>query len=107
LRRGEKIPHELSEIYRKRRDLVVRGLRSCGLEPFEPRATFYVWSPVPGGVPSKDFCKRLLVESGVVVTPGVGFGEHGEGYFRISLTQPEDRLKEALFRMEQVAGVLW
>jgi LL-diaminopimelate aminotransferase len=107
LSRGEKIPRELSEIYQRRRDLVVRGLRSCGLEPFEPRATFYVWSPVPGGVPSKEFCKRLLMESGVVVTPGVGFGEHGEGYFRISLTQPEDRLKEALLRMERVAGVLW
>jgi len=107
LSRGEKIPHKLCEIYRARRDLVVDGLRSSGLDPFEPKATFYVWCPVPGGRDSKEFCKRLLVESAVVVTPGVGFGKHGEGYFRISLTQPEDRLKEALLRIRQVSGDLW
>jgi LL-diaminopimelate aminotransferase len=106
LRNGE-IPRKLSEIYQKRRDQVVEGLRSCGLNPFVPRATFYVWSPVPGGIGSKEFARRLLLEAGVVVTPGVGFGKHGEGYFRISLTQPESILEEALVRIQGVANALW
>ncbi len=107
LARWEKIPKKLNEIYQARRDLVVSGLRSCGLDPLEPKAAFYIWSPVPGAGDSKEFCKRLLEESAVVVTPGVGFGESGEGYFRITLTQPEDRLKEALLRIQQVSQNLW
>jgi len=107
LSRSEEIPGKLCEIYQARRDLVLSGLRSCGLDPFEPRATFYIWSPVPGGKASRDFCKNLLLETGVVVTPGVGFGKHGEGYFRISLTQTEDRLEEAMVRIREAAGDLW
>ncbi len=107
LSRGEKISRKLCDIYRDRRELVVKGLKSCGLEPYEPKATFYIWCPVPGGIESKVFSQRLLSESGVLVTPGVGFGESGEGYFRISLTQPDDRLKEALLRIQQVSENLW
>ncbi len=107
LLRNGKIPEELSEIYQKRRDQVIEGLRACGLNPFVPRAAFYVWCPVPGGVDSKEFAGKVLTEAGVVVTPGVGFGEHGEGYFRITLTQGEEKLAEALARIQRVAKELW
>jgi LL-diaminopimelate aminotransferase len=106
LRNGE-VPRKLNELYQKRRDRVIEGLRSCGLKPFVPKATFYIWCPVPGGIESKEFAKKLLVEAGVVVTPGVGFGEHGEGYFRISLTQPEEILEEAVARIQGVAKEVW
>jgi len=107
LGRGEKISRKLCEVYKERREMMVKGLRSCGLDPYDSTATFYIWCPVPGGVESRVFSQRLLVESGVVVTPGVGFGKHGEGYFRISLTRSEDRLKEALLRIQQVSETLW
>ena len=107
LLRNDEIPRKLSGIYQKRRDRMIEGLRSCGLKPFVPRATFYVWCPVPGGMGSKEFAKKLLVEAGVVVTPGVGFGDHGEGYFRITLSQPEERLEEALVRIQRAAKELW
>lgn len=106
LRNGE-VPRKLNELYQRRRDRVIEGLRSCGLKPFVPKATFYIWCPVPGGIASKEFAKKLLVEAGVVVTPGVGFGEYGEGYFRISLTQPEEILEEAVLRIQGVAKELW
>jgi LL-diaminopimelate aminotransferase len=106
LRNGE-VPRKLNELYQRRRDRVIEGLRSCGLKPFVPKATFYIWCPVPGGIESKEFAKKLLVEAGVVVTPGVGFGEYGEGYFRISLTQPEEILEEAVLRIQGVAKELW
>jgi LL-diaminopimelate aminotransferase len=107
LLRNDRVPEQLSKIYQKRRDRVVEGLRASGLSPFVPRAAFYVWCPVPGGMGSKEFAKRLLVEAGVVVTPGVGFGDHGEGYFRITLTQSEEKLEEALVRIQGVAKQLW
>jgi LL-diaminopimelate aminotransferase len=107
LLRNGKIPEQLSEIYQKRRDQVIEGLRACGLNPFVPRAAFYVWCPVPGGTDSKAFAGRLLTEACVVVTPGVGFGENGEGYFRITLTQSEEKLAEALGRIQAVAKELW
>jgi LL-diaminopimelate aminotransferase len=107
LLRNGKIPEHLSHIYQKRRDRVIEGLRSCGLNPFVPRAAFYVWCPVPEGMDSKAFAGKLLSEAGVLVTPGVGFGEHGEGYFRITLTQSEEKLEEALLRIQGVAKELW
>ena len=107
LRRADTIPLSLSEIYQKRRDMVVKALRGCGLEPFIPRAAFYVWCPIPGQMSSREFSRKLLLESGVVVTPGVGFGEYGEGYFRITLTQPDERLREAVLRIQRVSEALW
>ncbi|MEW6444278.1 MAG: LL-diaminopimelate aminotransferase [bacterium] len=105
LERNGKVPQEFSRTYQERRDQVVEGLRACGLDPFVPKATFYVWCPVPGNGDSRSFARTLLLETGVVVTPGVGFGEHGEGYFRVSLTAPSDRLEEALFRLQQAADL--
>lgn len=93
---------EMREVYRKRRDLMVSGLRSLGLNLETPKATFYLWVEVPKGYTSQSFATRLLEEAGIVVTPGNGFGEPGEGYFRIALTQKEDRLQQALERMRRI-----
>jgi len=83
-------------VYQKRRDALIKGLAKCGLKCQVPKATFYVWVGVPGS--GADFCD-ILLNMGVVATPGTGFGEHGEGYIRFALTQPEARIKEAVQRM--------
>lgn len=85
-------------VYRERRDLVLAGLRKAGLTVPDLRATFYVWFPVPNG-DSRAFCNRLLDETGVLITPGIGFGEGGEGYARIALCQPLERLAMAMERI--------
>jgi len=97
---------ESNEIYRRRRDQVVATLRRIGLDVDPPKATFYVWARLPGGVTSTSFSTRLLDLSGVVVTPGIGYGRLGEGYVRLSLAVPDDRLGEAMRRIESVADEL-
>jgi LL-diaminopimelate aminotransferase len=92
---------ELIRVYQRRRDLVLETLRGIGIDPDTPKATFYVWSPTPNGMSSADFAAEVLDKAGVVVTPGRGYGEHGEGYFRISLTVPDARLEEAMARIRQ------
>lgn len=89
-------------IYKERRDIVVQKLQSLGYEVFYPKATFYVWVKTPNNIDSRTFCGKILEETGVVLTPGVGFGVHGEGYFRIALTVGKERLLEALDRMAKV-----
>lgn len=91
---------EFRRIFKERRDVVVEGLKKLGFEVKPPKATFYVWAKVPEGFSSADFAAKLLQEAGIVVTPGNGFGEPGEGFFRIALTVDKDRLKEALARIE-------
>ena len=86
-------------IYGERRDVVVTGLRKLGLPVTPPRATFFVWAPVPDGSDSRKWASRLLQEVGVVVTPGVGFGAAGEGYYRIALTVDKARIAEAMDRL--------
>ncbi len=90
------------EIYKPRVDLVVDTLNKIGWNLQKPKATFYIWAPVPEGFDgdSAKFAAHLLDTAGVVVTPGRGYGEAGEGYFRISLTYPEHRLREAMERIE-------
>ncbi|HLE25374.1 MAG TPA: aminotransferase class I/II-fold pyridoxal phosphate-dependent enzyme, partial [Thermodesulfobacteriota bacterium] len=66
-----------------------------------PKATFYVWFEVPDHITSKDFTGKLLTESGIVVTPGVGFGKYGEGYIRVSITIAKERLIEAIERLRK------
>jgi LL-diaminopimelate aminotransferase len=92
--------------YQRRRDRVVATLRRLGLAVEPPRATFYVWFPVPGGLSSTAFADRLLDLAGVVVTPGVGYGPGGEGFARLSLSVPDARLDEALDRLAGVADRL-
>ena len=91
---------EFRRIFKERRDVVVEGFKKLGFEVKPPKATFYVWAKVPEGFSSADFAAKLLQEAGIVVTPGNGFGEPGEGFFRIALTVDKDRLKEALARIE-------
>jgi LL-diaminopimelate aminotransferase len=96
-------PQQLSEQYRRtyqeRRDVAVGGLKALGWEVNPPRGTFFIWAPVPGGMDSRSFAARLLEEAGVVVTPGVGFGPSGEGFYRIALTVERARLAEAMERL--------
>ena len=99
---GAEITDAIRRTYRERRDILVPGLRALGLDPVEPRATFYVWIPVPKGYTSASFCSHLLEESGIVTTPGNGFGKSGEGYIRIALTKEKGRIREALSRMQKV-----
>jgi LL-diaminopimelate aminotransferase len=89
--------------FQHRRDLFVDGLNKIGFSIPKPTATFYVWSPIPGKEPSSEFARRLLDQAGVVVTPGAGFGEHGEGYFRAAMTVDEPRLEEAVERIGRVS----
>jgi LL-diaminopimelate aminotransferase len=86
-------------VYRRRRDVVVEALSSSGIEIKPPLGAIYVWVPVPAGHSSVSFCEFLLSEVGVVVAPGSGYGEHGEGYVRFSLTLADDRLDEGMDRV--------
>ncbi|HJQ84822.1 MAG TPA: LL-diaminopimelate aminotransferase [Candidatus Binatia bacterium] len=89
----------LRAMYRERRDVLVAGLRDIGLPCDPPAGTFYVWVPVPRGTSAAALATRCLTEAGVVVTPGNGFGEAGEGYIRLTLCSPVDRLREAVERL--------
>ncbi|NPA49382.1 MAG: LL-diaminopimelate aminotransferase [Thermodesulfobacteria bacterium] len=95
----QKCVEEFRQIFKERRDVVVEGLKKLGFEVDPPKATFYVWARVPEGYSSASFAAKLLKEAGIVVTPGNGFGEPGEGFFRIALTVDKNRLKEALERI--------
>ncbi len=94
----------MSAIYQRRRDLVVDALREIGVDVATPRGTIYVWAPVPDGHTSASYCELVLEESGVVVSPGSSYGPNGEGFFRISLTVPDERLGEAVERMRSSLG---
>ncbi|MBT9281671.1 MAG: LL-diaminopimelate aminotransferase [Hydrogenibacillus schlegelii] len=98
---SEAFIREMNAIYQRRRDLAVEGLRAAGLQVEPPKGTFYLWVPVPKGHTSTSFAELLLTEAAVVVTPGVGYGQYGEGYVRISLSLKEERLKEALDRIRK------
>ena len=93
---------EMCKIYQERRDVLVAGLRSIGIEAKSPKATFYVWAPVPEGYTSMEFTSLLLEKAGIVATPGNGFGEPGEGFIRMALTVSKERLAEAVERMKEV-----
>ena len=90
---------EHNEIYQRRRDLVVDVLNDIGLEVRRPKASLYVWARVPEGYNSVDFATDLLEQVGVVVTPGVGYGQNGEGYVRLSLTVSDAGLVKGLSRL--------
>jgi LL-diaminopimelate aminotransferase len=92
-------PAEMSEIYARRRDLMIDALARIGLPASPPQATPYIWVRVPEGYASETFTELVLSEAGVVVSPGPSFGPSGEGYVRISLTVPDERLQEAATRI--------
>ncbi|HEX4835869.1 MAG TPA: LL-diaminopimelate aminotransferase [bacterium] len=91
--------------WQTRRDSVVAGLRRLGLDVPLPRATFYLWVPVPEGYTSVKFAESLLDKAGVAVAPGIGYGRRGEGYVRISLTSADERFSEAIRRLGEHLGV--
>jgi len=93
---------DMNKIYTHRRDALMVGLKELGIDVKPPKATFYIWAPVPEGHDSMGLSKILLEEAGIVATPGVGFGDYGEGYVRFSLTQSVERINEAVERMGQL-----
>jgi LL-diaminopimelate aminotransferase len=93
-------PRRMSEVYERRRDLVVEALASIGLEVTPPEATPYLWLRVPDGHTSASFVSLVLEEADVVVSPGPSYGPSGEGFVRLSLTVPDERLEEAVRRIE-------
>ncbi|MEA5582285.1 pyridoxal phosphate-dependent aminotransferase [Nodularia harveyana UHCC-0300] len=94
----------LMSVYQKRRDIIVQGLQSLGWPIEPPKATLYVWVPVPPGYSSAEFVDLLLDKCGIMVPPGNGYGANGEGFFRIALTIPDERMHEAIQRLKD-AGI--
>lgn len=102
---------EMRRGYQERRDLLVDGLKALGWPVEKPRATFYIWSPVPRGYTSERMARELLTECGILAIPGAAYGEHGEGYIRLSLTIKGDdkkaQIQEALRRIEANLSIEW
>jgi LL-diaminopimelate aminotransferase len=99
LRGPRKEVEEMCRVYERRRDLVVEALADIGVEVEAPKGTIYVWAPVPSGHTSASFAELVLEEAAVVVSPGSMYGPSGEGFFRISLTTPDELLREAVQRL--------
>jgi len=99
LTRARDFPREMSDVYRRRRDLMLEALAATGLPATPPKATPYIWAAVPEGYSSASFTELVLEEAAVAVSPGPAFGPSGEGYVRISLTVADDRLEEAARRI--------
>ncbi|HKH41316.1 MAG TPA: LL-diaminopimelate aminotransferase [Solirubrobacterales bacterium] len=100
LRGARKEVEEMCRIYQRRRDLVVDALRDIGVEVKPPKGTIYIWAPVPDGHTSTSFAEKVLEEAAVVVSPGSMYGPSGEGFFRISLTTPDELLRAAVTRLK-------
>ena len=88
------------EIYQRRRDRVIKALRTLGLTVDVPRASLYIWARVPEGFTSAELAARLLEETDIVVTPGSSYGQYGEGYIRLSLTTPDEQVEKGCQRLE-------
>lgn len=101
LTRGLSAAQNIYRVFEQRCSTFVAGIRAAGLECEHPKATFYVWIKVPGKYTSGEFARVLLNETALVLTPGTGFGDFGEGYIRAALTVPEERLKEAVERIKK------
>ncbi len=95
---------ERNRVYQARRDVLVAGLQALGLPVAAPKASLYVWSPVPHGWSGVDFATRALEQAGVSLTPGIVFGSRGESFVRISITTPVERIRQA---MERLADIQW
>jgi LL-diaminopimelate aminotransferase len=94
----------MNHIYTRRRDLVCDALAKIGVDVHKPKGTIYIWAPVPAGFESAAaYCEHVLEEAAVVVSPGGAYGPNGEGFFRISLTTPDERLTEAVERLGKLA----
>ena len=95
----------MNQVYQQRRDLVCEALAKIGVEVTPPRGTIYIWAPVPQGFASAAaYCEHVLEEAAVVISPGAMYGPNGEGFFRISLTTPDERLTAAIERLGKLAA---
>ena len=92
---------DMCAVYQRRRDLLVDALRAIGMRVTPPKGTIYLWVPVPDGYSSAGFTEQVLDQADVLVTPGAAYGACGEGYVRLSLTVPDERLQEAVRRIEE------
>src|SRR5437588_4443539 len=93
----------MNAVYQRRRDLVCEALAQAGVDVTPPKGTIYIWAPVPEGFESSAiYCEHVLEQTGVVISPGGAYGPNGEGFFRISLTTPDDRLLEAVDRLRKL-----
>ncbi len=99
---SDSVTNEFRHTFQERRDTLVSGLLGLGFKVDPPKATFYVWIPTPKKYTSAKFTSLLLEKAGIVTTPGSGFGKAGEGYIRMALTVPNDRIIEAVNRMEKL-----
>ncbi|MCD5401303.1 aminotransferase class I/II-fold pyridoxal phosphate-dependent enzyme, partial [candidate division NPL-UPA2 bacterium] len=107
LRGSQKCVEEVVETYRRRRDVLVKGLNRIGWPVPAPRATMYLWAPIPDKfkkMGSLKFSSLLLKKSEVAVAPGIGFGRHGEGYVRFALVENEHRLRQAVRGIKKTIG---
>jgi LL-diaminopimelate aminotransferase len=92
-------------VYQARRDILLQGLDHLKLEYQKPRGSFYVWAKTPAGLRSEEFVARLLSETGIMAAPGTGYGPEGEGYFRMALIVSEERMREAVKRLQRFAAI--
>jgi LL-diaminopimelate aminotransferase len=96
---------QMNTVYARRRDLVCDALAQAGVQVTKPKGTIYIWAPIPEGYENAAaYCEHVLEEAAVVISPGGAYGPHGEGFFRISLTCPDDRLMEAVERLRRLRG---
>lgn len=93
----------MCELYQKRRDILVDGLNGLGWQAIKPKATFYVWIKIPSKTDAISFAANLLKDANIVATPGVGFGQHGQGYIRMALTVSVERIHKALERIKKIS----
>lgn len=104
LRGSQDCVAEMQKIYQERRDVALAGLQKMGWKVTPPQGSLYFWVPVPSGFTSESFAEEVLEKAAVIVTPGNGYGQYGEGYFRIALTVDKERIKEAFERMSEALG---
>ena len=102
--KGQEAIDNMKKVYEKRRNILVGGLNSMGWHLPIPKATFYVWAPVPKGYTAETFAEDVLTKAGVILTPGNGYGPNGDGYFRATLTVEEGRMQKAIDRMKKTFG---
>lgn len=90
-----------NHVYKERMNAMMDGLKTIGVEVEPPKGSFFIWAPVPAGYSSADFVTKVMEQTGVIMTPGSAFGPSGEGYFRVSLSVPSERLNEAVNRIKE------
>ncbi len=101
---AEALIRENQVVYKERRDVAIAAMRNLGWNIEKPRGSFYIWGKVPKGYDSTSFVEEILERTGVIITPGLGYGNFGEGYFRVSLTVEKDKIEEAFSRIKKEFG---